>query len=138
MTQSLPIVMIVDDDVPLRTAFARAIERAGYGVVTTTGSSGLLDLIVEHQPALILLDNHMPGATGIELIKAIRHEWSTEELPVVLISGSSIQGEINEAMKFGANDFRRKPVDLDDLVATVRSTLGSPLPLQPTAERTRS
>ncbi len=134
MTQSLPTVMIVDDDVPLRTAFARAIERVGYDVVTATGSPEVLDLIVDHRPGLLLLDNHMPEATGIELIRAIRHRWSADELPIVLISGSSIQGEIDEAMASGANDFRRKPVDLGDLIATVRAALGSSGPLQPAAE----
>lgn len=122
-------VMIVDDDVPLRTAFARALERVGYSVTATTGSPEVLDLINTHRPSLILLDNHMPGATGIELIKEIRQIFSLDELPIVLISGSSIQGEIDEAMKSGANDFRRKPVGLDELIATVETAIGSLAPI---------
>jgi len=137
MTQSR-LVMIVDDDVALRTAFARALERVGYAVVATTGSPDVVELVGARQPSLILLDNHMPGATGIELIKAIRQKWSAGELPIVLISGSSIQGEIDEALKSGANDFRRKPVDLHDLIATVGATLGSPSPPKPATQGIRS
>ncbi len=122
-------VMIVDDDVPLRTAFARALERVGYSVTATTGSPDVLELIAAHRPALILLDNHMPGATGIELIREIRRLFSRDQLPIVLISGSSIEGEIEEAMKSGANDFRRKPVGLDELVATVETAIGSSAPI---------
>ncbi len=135
MTPALPNLLIIDDDVALRTAFARALERIGYGVVATTGSPEVLDLISNHQPAMILCDNHMPGASGVELITLIRRQWSAEELPIVLISGSSIQGEIDAAMQAGANDFRRKPVDLADLVAAVECAIASPGPLRPVGDR---
>ena len=130
MTPPLPNLLIVDDDVALRTAFARALERVGYSVTTATGSPEVLQFIADNEPALVLLDNHMPGTGGIELIQQIRQRWSSEQLPVVLISGSSIQGEIDEAMKAGANDFRRKPVDLADLIATVQDTVRTSWPLQ--------
>ncbi len=130
MTEPLPNLLIVDDDVALRTAFARALERLGYCVFTTTGSPAVLQMITDHEPAVVLLDNHMPGATGIELIGLIRQRWSANELPIVLVSGSSIQGEIDEALKAGANEFRRKPVDLADLISTVQAAIRSSGPLQ--------
>lgn len=138
MTQSLSQVMIVDDDVALRTAFAKALDRVGYDVVTTTGSPEILDLIAADLPALILMDNHMPGASGTDLIKTIRQQWSLAELPIVLVSGSSIQGEIDEAMKAGANDFRRKPIDLADLIATVQAAIATPEQSQPAVQGARS
>ena len=121
MSYTTPTLFIVDDDVALRTAFARALERAGYDVVTTTGSPDLIGMIEDRKPAAVLLDNHMPGASGVELIGMIRNRWTPQELPIVLISGSSIQGEIDLAMAAGANDFRRKPVELADLISTVRA-----------------
>ncbi len=124
MTTPRPI-MIVDDDVPLRNAFARAVERAGYDVIATTGSPEVVALVEEHRPVLMLIDNHMPGASGLELIKAIRRNRSSADLPIILVTGSSMQGEIDEAMNSGATDFRRKPVDLHDLLAVVESTLAS-------------
>lgn len=121
MTSTNPTLIIVDDDVALRTAFARALERSGYDVLTTTGSPDLIGMIDDRKPAAVLLDNHMPGASGVELIGLIRTRWTPQELPIVLISGSSIQGEIDQAMAAGANDFRRKPVELADLISTVRT-----------------
>lgn len=123
MTMSTGTVLIVDDDVALRTAFARALERVGYRVVAVTGSTAVIDLIVEHRPGMILLDNHMPEASGIDLIRLIRDRWSAGELPIVLISGSSMEGEIDQAIEAGANGVRRKPVELADLLSTVRSVL---------------
>ncbi|MDH3301546.1 MAG: response regulator [Acidimicrobiia bacterium] len=129
MNNPRPRVMIVDDDVALRTAFERALVRVGYSVETMTGSPDVIGRVAEAQPALILLDNHMPEASGVELIRSIRLQWSKEELPIVLVSGSSIQGEIDTAMAAGANDFRRKPIDLPELLATVRTSIGrSPAP----------
>ena len=121
MTSTNPTLIIVDDDVALRTAFARALERSGYDVLTTTGSPDLIGMIEDRKPAAVLLDNHMPGASGVELIGMIRTRWTPQQLPIVLISGSSIQGEIDLAMAAGANDFRRKPVELADLISTVRT-----------------
>ena len=135
MTPALPNLLIIDDDVALRTAFARALQRIGYDVVATTASLEVLDLIRDHRPAMILCDNHMPGASGVELITLIRQQWSAEELPIVLISGSSIQGEIDQAMQAGANDFRRKPVDLADLITTVECAIASTEPLRPVGDR---
>lgn len=123
MTMATQTVLIVDDDAALRAAFARALEHVGYRVVAVTGSPAVVDLIVEHQPGMILLDNHMPGASGIDLIQLIRDRWSRVDLPIVLISGSSLQGEIDQAINAGANDVRRKPVELADLISTVRGAL---------------
>lgn len=123
MTTSGATLLLVDDDAALRTAFTRALERRGYRVIETSGSSTVIDLIADHEPELVLLDNHMPEIGGVELIQMIRHQWSVDELPIVLISGSSIQGEIDQAMKAGATDFRRKPIDLSDLISIVTTTL---------------
>lgn len=123
MSETPTKILIVDDDIPLRTAFSRALERVGYEVVATTGSPEVVDMVADLDPAMVLLDNHMPGASGIDLIKMIRQRWSAGELPVVLISGSSIQGEIDEAVNAGANGFRRKPVELAELIATVHGAI---------------
>lgn len=135
MMSAQSTVLIVDDDVALRAAFARVLERVGYKVVQTTGTPAVVDLVRTLRPTLVLLDNHMPGATGVELIGLIRAEFDLERLPIILISGSSVQGEIDAAMQAGANDFRRKPVELPDLISTVdavsRSTSTPPQEVLP-------
>lgn len=118
-------ILIVDDDVSLRSAFGRALERAGYHVVTTTGTNAVVDLIDSTGAGAVLLDNHMPGVGGIELIGLIRNRWTADEVPIVLISGSSEQAEIDRAVRAGANDVQRKPVELPALVAAVRAVLDS-------------
>ena len=138
MTTTTRTLLIVDDDVALRTAFARMLERSGYNVVAATGSPEIVDLIENHRPGAILLDNHMPGATGIELIRLIRKHWSIDVLPIVLISGSSIQGEIDQAMQAGANDFRRKPIELGDLTSTVQALFEPTTALRPIEQGTSS
>lgn len=117
-------LLIVDDDVPLRTAFSRALERCGYTVTAIVGAeSEVVAQIEALEPSAILMDNHMPDANGIDLIAAIRTRWSGDELPIVLISGSSVQSEIDRAMAAGANDFRRKPVELSELLEVVDEAL---------------
>ena len=138
MTTTTRTLLIVDDDVPLRTAFARMLERSGYNVVAATGSPDVIDLIENHRPGAILLDNHMPGTTGVELIRLIRRRWSIDVLPVVLISGSSMQGEIDQAMQAGANDFRRKPIEFGDLISTVQALFEPTTAFHPIEQGTSS
>lgn len=113
-------LLVVDDDEALRTVFAKLLKRAGYDVMTTTGSPDVPDLVEQYGPSAVLMDNHMPGASGIDLIRLLRERWSSVRLPILLISGSSNLTEIESAMSAGANDFRRKPVELPELLAAVQ------------------
>lgn len=123
MISALPRLVVVDDDVALRTVFAKVLTRAGYEVRTATGHPDVVALVDEQSPAAVLMDNHMPGTSGIDLITLLRERWSQDCLPILLISGSSNQAEIDTAMRAGANQFRRKPVELADLLSAVQDLL---------------
>lgn len=123
MIAAPPRLVIVDDDVALRTVFAKVLTRAGYEVSTATGNPDVVAMVDEQAPAAVLMDNHMPGTSGLDLITLLRRRWSQNSLPILLISGSSNQEEIDAAMRSGANDFRRKPVELLDLLSAVRALL---------------
>lgn len=116
-------LIVVDDDVALRTAFAKVLSRAGYEVFATAGTTDLVGLVQEQSPAAVLMDNHMPGTSGLDLIELLRQQWSKEALPILLISGSSNTEEIETALRSGANDFRRKPVEVPDLLSAVRELI---------------
>ncbi len=103
--------------------FAKVLTRAGYDVLTTAGHPDVVALVDKQRPAGVLMDNHMPGTSGLDLIELLRRKWSKQALPILLISGSSNTDEIDAAMQSGANDFRRKPVELPDLLSAVRDLI---------------
>jgi len=118
-------ILLIDDDLPLRTAFSKALEREGHLTEGIDGSIDVIQKIEKFAPDLVLMDNHMPGKSGLQILELIRAKWSKEELPVVLVSGSTMQDEVDKALNSGVNAFRRKPVELWELVETVNMVIGS-------------
>lgn len=72
-------------------------------------------------PNVLLVDLNLPGATGIELIKAARNHKRTKTVPVVVLSSSSYQGDIDSAYAAGASSYVVKPVDYAELEAAIKT-----------------
>jgi CheY-like chemotaxis protein len=66
-------------------------------------------------PDAIVLDINMPGGSGIEVLRRMRRSLKTQNIPVVVVSGSSDSDVRNAAVELGVTDFLAKPVDLDQL-----------------------
>ncbi|TML02303.1 MAG: response regulator, partial [Actinobacteria bacterium] len=76
-------------------------------------------------PVLILLDLHVPGRSGLELLTWLRQQPNLDRIPVVMLSGSSESEDIDRAFELGANSYLVKPVAFDTLLDTVTG-LGLP------------
>ncbi|MEP1443898.1 MAG: response regulator [Hyphomicrobiales bacterium] len=110
-------IYIVDDDMAVRDALRTVFELEGYEAILLDDGSHLLEGVRTHGPHPILLDAHMPGPSGIDVLNSI--DTSKYEAPIFIISG---QGDIPmavEAIKAGAYDFIEKPFDSDQIVERV-------------------
>ena len=116
-------VLLVDDDDAVRRFFVRALTRAGFEVVEAGDGPAGMARIAEDLPSVVVLDNRMPGMSGLEVLDELRSDPQTRTLPVILVTA---QGEIEErvvGLGAGANDYVTKPVHPDELVARVRAQL---------------
>ena len=116
-------VLLVDDDDTVRRFFVRALTRAGFDVDEAHDGPAGMAQIAEHLPSVVVLDNRMPGMSGLEVLDELRSDPQTRTLPVILVTA---QGEIEErvvGLGAGANDYVTKPVHPDELVARVRAQL---------------
>jgi DNA-binding response OmpR family regulator len=75
------------------------------------------------RPALILLDNRLPDATGRDVLRQLAGSSETAEIPVVVISGDSGRAAIDELLACGASDFLHKPFDIHRFLAVVEGYL---------------
>ncbi|WP_319530718.1 response regulator [uncultured Cohaesibacter sp.] len=122
MTTDLhPSIHIVDDDPAVRDALSVLFELEGYQVETFSNGEDFLAFSREKAPSVILLDVHMPGRSGLEVMEelAARHVAA----PVMIISG---QGDIPmavNAIKMGAHDFIEKPFDGTEVVDRIEKIL---------------
>lgn len=113
-------IVVVDDDPVLRAILRGYLEDAGYRVTESADGEALLDALPRLDPALILLDVKLPGASGFELLRSIR---ARSDLPVIMVTSCSQARERVEGLELGADDYVTKPFNARELVARVRNVL---------------
>ena len=110
----LPLrLLIVDDDESLRQTLARRFQRLGMAVAEAADGEEALAKAGHAAYDVALLDLHMPGMTGIELLGRLKERWPELEA-IMLTAHSSIETAI-QAMKQGAYDYLTKPFQLPEL-----------------------
>ncbi len=77
------------------------------------------------RPDLILLDLHMPNLNGVTFLKAIRAGTETHDTPIIVVTGLTAEGRLEECMAAGADDFMTKPFQMEDLLLRVRAMLAA-------------
>jgi DNA-binding response OmpR family regulator len=110
-------ILIVEDDADIVRLATRWLERAGYGVEhAATGLAALELLGNDPLPALVLLDVILPKIDGFELLRRIRSEARTKNLPVIMVTSLSRDRDAARGRELGANDYIVKPLhELDFL-----------------------
>lgn len=114
-------ILVVDDETDIKTLFEQRFRkeiRDGllHFVFAFSGEEALKYMQqYEHEAVLILSDINMPGMSGLELLKRIKTKYATPPPIVMMITAYGDDGNYNEAMKLGADDFLTKPVDFATL-----------------------
>jgi two-component system, OmpR family, KDP operon response regulator KdpE len=114
------IVLVADDEAPMRKYVASNLKVRGYDVVQAADGIEALKLAAEHPLDLVLLDIGMPGPDGTQVLQALRQE---SQIPVIMLSGRAREQDKVRALDLGADDYLTKPFGVDELLARVRATL---------------
>ncbi|HUG63010.1 MAG TPA: response regulator [Methylomirabilota bacterium] len=123
MAETNQIIYIVDDDPSVRDALTVVFDLEGFDARGFASGDEFLEAVDGVTPGCVLLDVHMPGRSGIEVLKAL--DVATFPAPVFIISG---QGDIPmavSAIKLGAVDFIEKPFDADTVVRRVKDAIAA-------------
>ncbi|HEY9881545.1 MAG TPA: response regulator [Leptolyngbyaceae cyanobacterium] len=115
-------ILVVDDLMDNLFLLQTLLEIEGYQVETAQSGRQALCKVWESPPDLILLDVMMPDITGYEVTRQIRQNEALPFIPILLVTAHEDSNAI-KGLDMGANDFVRKPIDLDELLARVRSFL---------------
>jgi len=116
-----PTVFIVDDDVDVRTSTARLLRTASYETVTFESAAEFLDSYDSDTPGCIILDVAMDGLSGLQLQECLLERGCLH--PIIFLTGVGNVPTSVKAMKAGAINFLTKPVEEDELFATVEEAI---------------
>ena len=117
-------VLIIEDDPDIRAALADVIGEDGHDTITAANGREALDhlLTLDVFPCVIVLDLMMPVMDGWQFAAGLREVAAWSNIPIVIVSaGDDVEAE---ARALGARGHLRKPVDLDNLLATVLRCAG--------------
>ena len=122
MTENCRKLLVVDDDTIVRQSTMAYLEDSGFDVIGASNGRSALELFSQHSPDLVLTDLRMPAMDGLQVLQAVTE--LAPGLPVIVISGAGVMGDVVEALRLGASDFLIKPVvDMEVLVHSVRKSL---------------
>lgn len=118
-------VLVVDDEPDVRLTVSEALESAGWRTRSASSGSAALEMAAAEAPDLILLDLHMPGMDGFEVITKLRAQDGTKDVPVMVFTAITGQEAKARALKLGATGYLTKELNHRALVKHLDSFLES-------------
>src|ERR1700687_2935063 len=105
-----PQIMVVDDDQDTVAILARHLQREGFVPIEANSGAQCLKLVQENEVDVILLDLMMPDMDGFQVVRELRANPVTAEIPVIIITARDDLDARAEGMRLGVSDFLAKPV----------------------------
>jgi DNA-binding response OmpR family regulator len=117
-------VLLIDDDEALTTIFTSVLTKEGFQVVASnTGQEGM-DKVKTELPDLILLDQVLPDYSGNDILKQLKADDKTKNIPVIILSNFSQEELVKEAINAGAIDYVFKyQVEPKDVIQKIKNAL---------------
>ena len=113
------LILVVEDDAPVRNLIGTTLKTHGYDYITATNGENAVMQASSNNPNVVLLDLGLPDIDGVDVIKKIR-TWS--EMPIIVISARAEDQDKIDALDAGADDYLTKPFSVQELLARIRVT----------------
>jgi DNA-binding response OmpR family regulator len=120
----VPVLLVADDDEDILMLVQLRLSRSGFEVVVARDGEEALRMAQERHPDLAVLDWMMPKASGLEVLRAIRANPETADIPVVLLTARASDADVQEGLDAGAVDYIAKPFSPQELATRVQAILG--------------
>jgi CheY-like chemotaxis protein len=116
-------VLVIDDNEDILSMLQAMLEHSGYTVSIVEQTNGLMQVIINTHPDIILMDKLLSGADGCEFCKLLKADPALSAIPVIMISAHPQAGI--ECLEAGADFFVEKPFEMDTLLQTIASAVNS-------------
>ena len=116
-------ILVIEDDETMRVALKRIFERDGYKVICAADGTQLSTVLDETMADLIIMDIGLPWINGYELAKLLKEHEELRKIPLVFVSGKTSELDVKRGFDVGADDYIKKPFDVEVIRKTVRTLL---------------
>ncbi len=111
----------MEDEADIRRILRDLLEAQGFFVADLSSGQGILHQIELHQPDVLLVDQMMPGLTGMEIIAQIRRDEQHADLPIIMVTGLTGEEDKVKVLNIGADDYVTKPFLPKELAARINA-----------------
>lgn len=116
-------ILLIEDDETIRAALKRVFEGEGYRVAAAADGTQLASVLDETAVDLIMLDVGLPWINGFELAEMMKGHPELKDLPLVFLSARTSDADVKRGFEVGADDYIKKPFDLDKVKRTVNTLI---------------
>jgi CheY-like chemotaxis protein len=127
-----PLILIADDEPHVRTLLRQELESAGYAILEAPDGHEALRLARDKRPDLIILDVLMPGLDGFDVTRILKNDADTAGIPIMILS---IIEDKDKGYRLGVDSYLTKPVEAEQLLATVSTLVPGGRPREAAAPR---
>ena len=123
MPRVKPLVLLVEDQLELRTMYAQQLELSGFEVIQAGNGADALTHTAAHAPDLVLMDLSLPVLDGWEATRRLKNDARTAHIPIVALTARDESGDLQRATDAGCDWFVPKPCPPDALVTEIQRVL---------------
>ena len=116
-------ILVVEDEAPIREMLCFVLEQNGYHPIEAEDYDSAVKHLIEPWPDLVLLDWMLPGGSGIQLIKYMKKEAMTRDIPVVMLTARGEEEDRVRGLDAGADDYIAKPFSPRELIARIKAVI---------------
>ena len=116
-------VLVVEDDPDIAELVAHQLHKDGYASEVLTSGEGVVQLVRERPPALVVLDLMLPGRNGLDVCRSIRADPRTSGVPIIMLTAKTDETDRIVGLELGGDDYVTKPFSPKELVARVGAVL---------------
>lgn len=117
-------ILVVEDNEKNMKLFRDVLVAMGYRTLEATTGADAVVLASEHTPDLVLMDIQLPDLDGVQALQRLRADARTATIPIVALTAQAMQGDRERFLAAGFDGYMSKPVDVHDLIETVRRHCG--------------
>jgi two-component system alkaline phosphatase synthesis response regulator PhoP len=116
-------ILVVEDEKDIRDLVRYNLEQEGFIVLEADEGELALALVRRERPALVILDIMLPGVSGLDICRAIRHDEETARVPILMLTAKAAEVDKVVGLEMGADDYVTKPFSPRELLARVKAVL---------------